>query len=524
MNKNIANQIGHALRESNKEQLQKILSSWDGQKPLCAVNDKNVKDYVHRAYNLLGADVNLNWLDVSQVTDMSHLFVGMFSFRGDISKWNVSNVKNMWGMFTRTDFSGDISSWDVSSVTNMSWMFAYSEFNSDISSWNVSSVTDMSGMFKRSAFNKDISSWDVSHVTNMSEMFEGSVFNNDICWWDVHNVTDMSGMFSESRFNRNISMWDVSNVKSMISMFEGSNFAYVEEIAKRWNIQNCNTIHMFTWNGVQERVFNETRKQIQEENQELQRKYMLQQNRVSIHIILNQKDAEQLKEFLSSNWDGDKPIFKPRNNEDLKEIIPVIISLLGNACNLNWIDVSDITNMHGLFKDSKFHGNISAWDVSNVVDMSEMFKNSRFNGDIDNWDVFNVRNMHGMFDHSVFNKPLRNWDVHHVTDMSEMFKYADFNQDISDWDVSNVIDINHMFYYSKFNHDIKNWNFAKLEKCHSAFDNSDYRGGNPIPYRLWPVEELPWIKNAPPKEPTPMGIYMRELVDRGYIPKDWDYD
>ena len=80
------------------------------------------------------------------------------------------------------------------------------------------------------------------------------------------------------------------------------------------------------------------------------------------------------------------------------------------------------------------------------------------------------------------------------------------------------------FYYSKFNHDIKNWNFAKLEKCHSAFDNSDYRGGNPIPYRLWPVEELPWIKNAPPKEPTPMGIYMRELVDRGYIPKNCDYD
>ena len=38
---------------------------------------------------------------------------------GDISKWNVSNVTNMSGLFEGSNFNGDISEWDYN-VTNMS--------------------------------------------------------------------------------------------------------------------------------------------------------------------------------------------------------------------------------------------------------------------------------------------------------------------------------------------------------------------------------------------------------------------
>ena len=41
-------------------------------------------------------------------------------------------------------------------------LFHKSEFNGDISNWNVSNVKDMSSMFETSKFNGDISEWDVS--------------------------------------------------------------------------------------------------------------------------------------------------------------------------------------------------------------------------------------------------------------------------------------------------------------------------------------------------------------------------
>ncbi len=48
----------------------------------------------------------------------------------------------------RSSFNGDISNWDVSQVTDMSHMFAgAAAFNGDISTWNVARVTDMSTMF-----------------------------------------------------------------------------------------------------------------------------------------------------------------------------------------------------------------------------------------------------------------------------------------------------------------------------------------------------------------------------------------
>ena len=50
-------------------------------------------------------------------------------------------------------------------------MFFDSEFNGDISKWDVSNVTDMEGMFRFSKFNGDLSNWDVSNVTNSANIF-----------------------------------------------------------------------------------------------------------------------------------------------------------------------------------------------------------------------------------------------------------------------------------------------------------------------------------------------------------------
>lgn len=166
----------------------------------------------------------------------------------------------------------------------------------------------------------------------------------------------------------------------------------------------------------------------------------------------------------------------PKTKKELMSMIEAQVFREGPACDLNHIDVSAITDMSELFKNSPFNGDISRWNVANVNNMSEMFMYSDFNGDISKWKTSNVKSMNFMFSYSYFNGDISNWDVSNVQTMDFLFLSSCFQNDISKWDVSSVTSMREMFYGGVFNGDISKWNVSKVQNMACMFSSCAFQG------------------------------------------------
>lgn len=282
------------------------------------------------------------------------------------------------------------------------------ENGDDITRIVTSKIENMYELFyNKPLFNQDISTWDVSNATSMSGMFNNAVsFNQDISVWDVSKVTGMAAMFKNAKkFNQDISNWNVGNVTWFFSMFENAE-SFNQPIGN-WNTSKVVSI---------QQMF---------------------KNAISFNQDLN-------------NWNLNKVGTDP-NNEQF------------------WMGT-----MKEVFYGAKaFNGNISDWDVSNVTDMYGMFSFSAFNKDISKWNVSKVKSMALMFYMTPFDKDISNWDMRSVTLTSSMFRESPFNQNISGWNVSNVIDMHSMFKdNTKFNQNIGEWNVSKVNYMPEIFQNA----------------------------------------------------
>ena len=79
----------------------------------------------------------------------------------------------------------------------------------------------------------------------------------------------------------------------------------------------------------------------------------------------------------------------PQTREELDDLLDQLLEERGWEADLNDIDVSNITDMSGLF--AKFREDIDKFKYNKDYDFS------KFNGDISEWDVSNVKNYYNIF-------------------------------------------------------------------------------------------------------------------------------
>ena len=201
-----------------------------------------------------------NWLNTSNVTNMSHMFENYVTTAVTTitlgTELNTTNVKDMSYMFaglgseklTNLVLSDNFSTLNASNMSHMFEKCGKKElinFNLG-TNFNTNKVTDMSYMFNELGLEKLTNlnlgnNFNTSKVTNMSYMFAG--LNNLVDFdfgtnFTTNTVTDMSHMFencgkkSMTKLDLNAEgiKFDTSNVTDMTSMFQGCGSEMMTEL------------------------------------------------------------------------------------------------------------------------------------------------------------------------------------------------------------------------------------------------------------------------------------------------------
>jgi len=106
-------------------------------------------------------------------------------------------------------------------------------------------------------------------------------------------------------------------------------------------------------------------------------------------------------------------------------------------------DLSSVTSIRRMFRQSDFNGKVSNWNVSNVQNFSEfLLFCENFNKPIGFWDTSSGTDFGGMLRETAYNQTLVNFVTGSATQLDFMFNGTPFDQDISSWNVSNVINWN----------------------------------------------------------------------------------
>lgn len=384
----------------------------------------------------------MEYLNTSNVTDMSSMFEGCPSERIDVTHFDTRKVTNMSRMFydCYNLQSLDVSKFATFAVMDMSSMFEHCSYLTtiDVTHFDTRNVMNMSKMFSLcyKLTSLDLSGFVTGNVTNMSQMFSDcrALTSLNLSGLDTHNVVDMSGMFLDCYYlqSLDVSGFNSSNVTNMSKMFANCLGLTVLDVSKFKTGKVVDMSRMF--------------------------------DNCSLLTILD-----------VSNFDTGNVV-------DMNNMFHMCEKL--TSLDISHFSTGKVTNMNNMFGDCKQLTSLdmSNFDTGNVVDMNNMFASCEHLAalNLSNFITSNVTNMGGMFSFCkrLTSLDVSNYDTSNVTDMSEMFMNCSVltTLDISNFSTGKVANMMMMFYGCNqlTSLDVSNFNTENVTNMYGMFEGCSH--------------------------------------------------
>lgn len=402
-------------------------------------------------YKMVKPYKGLNFINTTEVADMSGMFSGALILDWDFANFDTSSATDMSSMFRNSYYSElDLTHINTSKVTNMSQMFSGSCFlkSLDLSNFNTTNVIDMSKMF---CFEKLENEGREPHQPNLT--------NLDISNFDMRNVIKSDSMLFGCSSLHNL--WISPTMNKLeegacegVGTIENPCIIYAPE---GFDFSVDTSGEYFIWKGGFFRLPQASFPYaiLSFDKKTLTFRY---DNRKSDNegqsFLLN--DISSSPEWLENNNEITKVVFdrsfqkaRPKTTQSWFDGMANLQSIEGLE-NLNTSDAVSFCRMFsGCAKVQNL--DLNSFITSNLTNINNMFDgcSSLSSLNLKNFDVSKLSNLNCLFQgcSNLLTLDLSSFDTSNITTMANMFNGCSSltTLDISSFDTSNVIDITEMF-------------------------------------------------------------------------------
>lgn len=151
-------------------------------------------------------DIDLNWIDISSLTDLTRVFAKLKNLNIDCSEWDTRHVEKFNYIFAFSSNTNiKANNWQFDNAKEFDGMFYMCKtinVEIDAEHWNSENVKSMTNMFS-SCTNQNLLHYatklDISGCQNFSEMFADSKCKEDLSSWEIPN--NLPGAFTKKTMN-----------------------------------------------------------------------------------------------------------------------------------------------------------------------------------------------------------------------------------------------------------------------------------------------------------------------------------